>query len=69
MMDDAKQPEPLESEPKESTASRIERREAEIALCNEGGSCPTRGRGQEHAPPASLAPVPNAQSFSVDPAR
>jgi len=32
MMDEAKQPEPLESEPKESTASRIERREAEIAL-------------------------------------
>ena len=31
-MDEAKQPEPLESEPKESTASRIERREAEIAL-------------------------------------
>jgi hypothetical protein len=32
MMDEAKQPEPLESEPKESTASRIERREAEIAI-------------------------------------
>jgi hypothetical protein len=31
-MDEAKQPEPIESEPKESTASRIERREAEIAL-------------------------------------
>jgi hypothetical protein len=31
-MDEAKQPEPLKSEPKESTASRIERREAEIAL-------------------------------------
>ena len=27
-----KQPEPIESEPKESTASRIERREAEIVL-------------------------------------
>jgi hypothetical protein len=32
IMDEAKQPEPTESEPKESTASRIERREAEIAL-------------------------------------
>jgi hypothetical protein len=32
MMAEAKQPEPLKSEPKESTASRIERREAEIAL-------------------------------------
>jgi hypothetical protein len=32
MMDEAKQPEPIESEPKESTASRIQRREAEIAL-------------------------------------
>ncbi len=31
-MDEAKQPEPIESEPKESTASRIQRREAEIAL-------------------------------------
>jgi hypothetical protein len=31
-MDEEKQPEPLKSEPKESTASRIERREAEIAL-------------------------------------
>jgi hypothetical protein len=30
MMDEAKQPEPIESKPKESTASRIERREAEI---------------------------------------
>ena len=32
MMDEAKQPEPIESELKESIASRIERREAEIAL-------------------------------------
>ena len=32
MMDEAKQPEPIESKPKVSTASRIERREAEIAL-------------------------------------
>jgi hypothetical protein len=32
MMDEAKQPEPIESKPKESTASRIQRREAEIAL-------------------------------------
>jgi hypothetical protein len=32
IMDEAKQPEPIKSEPKESTASRIERREAEIAL-------------------------------------
>jgi hypothetical protein len=32
MMDEAKQPEPIESEPKESAASRIERREAEIAI-------------------------------------
>jgi hypothetical protein len=32
IMDKAKQPEPIKSEPKESTASRIERREAEIAL-------------------------------------
>ena len=31
-MDEAKQPEPIKNEPKESTASRIERREAEIAL-------------------------------------
>jgi len=31
-MDEAKQPEPLKSEAKESTASRVERREAEIAL-------------------------------------
>ena len=31
-MDETKQPEPIESEPKESTASRIQRREAEIAL-------------------------------------
>ena len=31
-MDEAKQPEPIESEPKESIASRIERRETEIAL-------------------------------------
>ena len=30
MMDEAKQPEPIESKPKESTASPIERREAEI---------------------------------------
>ena len=29
MMDEAKQPEPIESKPKESTASRIERREAD----------------------------------------
>ena len=32
MMDEPKQPEPIESEIKESIASRIERREAEIAL-------------------------------------
>ena len=32
IMDEAKQLEPMESEPKESTASRIQRREAEIAL-------------------------------------
>jgi hypothetical protein len=32
MMDEAKQPEPLKNEPKEAFASRIERREAEIAL-------------------------------------
>jgi len=32
IMGEAKQPEPIESEPKESTASRIQRREAEIAL-------------------------------------
>ena len=32
IMDKAKQPEPIKSEPKESTASRTERREAEIAL-------------------------------------
>jgi hypothetical protein len=32
MIDEAKQPEPIESEPKETTASRLERREAEIAL-------------------------------------
>jgi hypothetical protein len=32
MMSEAKQPEPIKSEPKESIASRIERREAEIAL-------------------------------------
>jgi hypothetical protein len=32
MMDEAKQPEPLKNEPKETFASRIERREAEIAL-------------------------------------
>jgi hypothetical protein len=32
IMDEAKQPEPIESEPKESTASRLKRREAEIAL-------------------------------------
>jgi hypothetical protein len=32
IMDEAKQPEPIESEPKESTASRVQRREAEIAL-------------------------------------
>ncbi|HET8920931.1 MAG TPA: hypothetical protein VFN27_14795 [Xanthobacteraceae bacterium] len=31
-MDEAKQPERIESEPKESIASRNERREAEIAL-------------------------------------
>jgi len=31
-MDEAKQPESLKSEPKESTASRIQRREAEITL-------------------------------------
>ena len=31
-MDEAKQSEPIKSEPKESTASRIERREAEIAF-------------------------------------
>ncbi len=31
-MDEAKQPEPLKSEPRESIASRIERREAEIVL-------------------------------------
>ena len=32
MMDEAKQPEPIESGPKETIASRNERREAEIAL-------------------------------------
>ena len=32
MMDEAKQSEPIESEPKESTTSRLQRREAEIAL-------------------------------------
>ena len=32
MMDEAKQPESLKNEPKETIASRIERREAEIAL-------------------------------------
>jgi hypothetical protein len=32
MMDEAKKPEPIESEPKETFASRIQRREAEIAL-------------------------------------
>ena len=31
-MHETKQPEPIESEPKESTASRTQRREAEIAL-------------------------------------
>jgi hypothetical protein len=31
-MDEAKQPESIKSEPKESTASRIERREAGLAL-------------------------------------
>jgi hypothetical protein len=31
-MDEAKQPEPTQSEPKESITSRLERREAEIAL-------------------------------------
>jgi hypothetical protein len=31
-MDEPKQPEPLKNEPKETFASRIERREAEIAL-------------------------------------
>ena len=31
-MDEAKQPEPIKSEPKETIASRNERREAEIAL-------------------------------------
>jgi hypothetical protein len=32
MMEEAKQPKAIESEPKETTASRLERREAEIAL-------------------------------------
>jgi hypothetical protein len=32
MMDEAKQPERIESEPKETIASRIQRREAELAL-------------------------------------
>jgi hypothetical protein len=32
MMDEVKQSEPIESEPKESTTSRLQRREAEIAL-------------------------------------
>ena len=32
IMDEAKQPKPIESEPKETIASRNERREAEIAL-------------------------------------
>jgi hypothetical protein len=32
MMDEAKQPEPIKSEPKKTTASRIQRREAEVAL-------------------------------------
>jgi hypothetical protein len=67
-MDEAKQLEPIESEPKESIASRVQRREGDCT-CDEGGSCATRGRSQEHAPPASLAPVPNTQSFSVDRAR
>jgi hypothetical protein len=31
-MHETKQPEPIESEPKESIASRVQRREAEIAL-------------------------------------
>jgi len=31
-MDKAKQPEPIKSEPKETTASRIQRREAEISV-------------------------------------
>jgi hypothetical protein len=31
-MDKAKQPEPIKSEPKETTASRIQRREAEISF-------------------------------------
>jgi hypothetical protein len=31
-MDEAKQPEPIKSELKETTASRIQRREAEISL-------------------------------------
>ena len=31
-MDEAKQPEPIKSEPKETTASRIQRREAEISV-------------------------------------
>jgi hypothetical protein len=31
-MDEAKQPEPIKSEPKETNASRIQRREAEISL-------------------------------------
>jgi hypothetical protein len=32
IMDEAKQPEPIDGKPKESSASRIERRDAEIAL-------------------------------------
>ena len=42
MMDEAKQPEPIESELKESIASRIERREAEIALA-------TKQEAERHA--------------------
>jgi hypothetical protein len=69
MMDEAKQPEPIESEPKESIASRIERRETEIALA-------MKEEAERHAAVIknmhrlrALRLSQNAQGFSADPAR
>ena len=68
MMDEAKQPEPLKNEPKEAFASRIERREAEIALAMKE-EVERRAAVIKNMHPASLAHGANAQGFSADPAR
>jgi hypothetical protein len=65
MMDEAKQPEPIESKPKESTASRIQRREAEIALAmkEEAARCAAVVKNMHRLRALRMAQTPKASDF------